>query len=1122
MAKGHKFGTFGGVFTPSVLTILGVIMYMRLPWIVGHAGLYMAIGIVLVAHVISITTGLSVASIATDKSVQAGGPYYIVSRSLGLPLGGTLGLGLAVGLSFSISLYIIGFTESLLSVLGRDVSLNEIRLWGTGTLVVLTGITLVSTALAIKTQYLILGAIAVSIVSIFLGESDSILYGVGALNATEPLLEPRTSDVPIATLFGIFFPAVTGFTAGVNMSGDLKDPRRAIPRGTLAAIAVGLVVYIALAIFLAYRVNADRLVDTPNALTQFALWPEAVIAGVWGATLSSALGSILGAPRILQALSLDRITPRIFGRGHGKSNEPRFALILCVIIAEAGILIGELNAIAAIVSMFFLATYGFLNMSCAIESWASADFRPDFKIPRWVSVLGAVACGFIMMQLGVLAMLAATVLLAAVFLWLKRRELSLESGDTWAGVWSSVVRTGLQHLDGSGENERDWRPNIVAFSTDDTHRSEVLRFGQALLGRRGIMTEFSLHLPGTPAPGPDENGHGIFHRVVESSQPGATIGQVCQHYGFSGVEPNTLLADYREHLDSGAISTLLDTASGRDMNVLLLAYHQTRGFGEYKRIDFWAGDTYGSVRQSLSLLRFMGASDDWHRAEARLLIITRRADQSESLHKRAQRLLTEARLDAVVKVLVLPTDQDIQTRIIRESGPSDLTLVGLPHQIDDTWFATSRTLIDGLGTTAFVRPSARLIEESATSTAAPKVSQAQDGPVLPTAVLTLPANAELARIAERFGSKQASIVQGFFDRALGVAYARDTAAVEAARQLVKRYFTQLDKALSSPSHPKQAKALARVQSAFLFQAHKLVTELAVGPVAAQLEALDDGIETAVAELDALLKAHAERMVMLPGRDAFRVTATDSGPLRRLKRTSIVTSAVTRNQPQYVLPVQALAHHYLKGRNATELRHALRHFGSHSHGLVVSLGKRLAGVRASLALVAANLGQDHVLETLHGERDAVLERLDALASEHGRHVILQHQSLTESSHTIAQAFADDLSRMDIVHLIRTQRRPARVPRLTAELAQTWHDNQLLVVGRAAMGVLIASFQQRIATIVRRTRNAQVLSLQNGVSKDYTRFADALRAFLDAPERDVSQLQLTISSRFDATTTLDDLT
>ncbi|MCP4420132.1 MAG: amino acid permease, partial [Chloroflexi bacterium] len=174
------------------------------------------------------------------------------------------------------------------------------------------------------------------------------------------------------------FPAVTGFTAGVQMSGDLKDPKQSIPFGTMASIAIGFVVYIGLAIFIAFKIGATQLANDPNILVSIAWIPQLVIAGIWGATISSALGSILGAPRILQATSADSVTPKFFKKGYGASNEPRRALFFTFLIAEAGILIGELNIIARIVSIFFISTYGLINLSYAIEVWASTDFRPSF------------------------------------------------------------------------------------------------------------------------------------------------------------------------------------------------------------------------------------------------------------------------------------------------------------------------------------------------------------------------------------------------------------------------------------------------------------------------------------------------------------------------------------------------------------------------------------------------------------------------------------------------------------------------------------------------------------------------------------------------------------------------
>jgi amino acid transporter len=177
MAKQNKFGTFGGVFVPSILTILGVIMYLRLPMIVGQAGLWATIGIIVVAHIISVTTGLSVSSIATDKKVEAGGTYYMISRSLGLPIGGTLGLALFIGLSFSVSLYLIGFSESFLAYWGFDVTKYNIRIAGTLILLAVTTITFISTSLAIKTQYFIMAAIVLSLASVFFRQSRICSHG---------------------------------------------------------------------------------------------------------------------------------------------------------------------------------------------------------------------------------------------------------------------------------------------------------------------------------------------------------------------------------------------------------------------------------------------------------------------------------------------------------------------------------------------------------------------------------------------------------------------------------------------------------------------------------------------------------------------------------------------------------------------------------------------------------------------------------------------------------------------------------------------------------------------------------------------------------------------------------
>ena len=463
MAKKIKFGTFAGVFTPSILTILGVIMYMRLGWVVGNAGLVGTIIVILLAHLIAVSTGLSVSSVATDKKIGAGGIYYVLSRSMGIPIGGSIGIALFIGTAFSIALYLIGFSESFNAYFGFGLTINDIRLTGTLALAAITILALISTSVALKTQFFILAAIVISLVSIFFGTNDF---------APETVNLFATPDaVSLDVVFAIFFPAVTGFTAGIAMSGDLKDPKRSIPIGTLSAIGVGLIVYLGLAVFISFKINSEALRTDYNILMKIAIFAPAVVAGIWGATLSSAIGGILGGPRILQAMSIDQVTPKIFGKGKGKNSEPVNALFLVFVIAEAGILIGELDVIARVVSMFYLTAYGFINISYFLESWANPDFQPSFKIKSWIGLLGFIACFGVMFKLDILAMFGALAVIGGLYYGLQRKEVHLQSNDVWRSVWENVVNKGLKQIDAKEDENSNWNPNIILFSGRSEHQS---------------------------------------------------------------------------------------------------------------------------------------------------------------------------------------------------------------------------------------------------------------------------------------------------------------------------------------------------------------------------------------------------------------------------------------------------------------------------------------------------------------------------------------------------------------------------------------------------------------------------------------------------------------------------
>ena len=722
MSQGKKFGAFGGVFTPSILTILGVIMYMRLGMVVGNAGtLFTTIAIILLAHIVSVTTGLSVSSVATDKKIKAGGIYYMLSRSLGLPIGGAIGITLFVATALSIALYLIGFGESAMVVLSdylsiEEITTNHLRIIGSIALLVIVTIAYISTSIAIKSQYFILFAIVLSLISIFLGTSEGKGFDTSHVEG---------STVGFSTLFGIFFPAVTGFTAGVAMSGDLKDPKKAIPWGTMSAVVVGLLVYIVLSVFIHYSIPQAELINNNNALVQFGLVPGLVIVGIWGATLSSALGGILGAPRILQAMSIDKITPNIFGRGVGNDNEPRNALILTFIIAEAGILIGELNVIAEIVAMFYMAAYMFINLSCFLEQWASPDFRPKFKIYLFVPLIGTIATFLLMVQLNLAAALISVAIMALVFIWLTRRHLELGSGDVWQSVWSSVVKIGLKNLGKKSTHKRNWEPNILLFSGGTAARPHLLGFSKSIAGRKGMISNFDLietptaevlfpkHAQAVNDDGYDDS---IFHRKQECQNIFQGIEAIASTYGFSGVEPNTVMMGWARNTNHPiGFSQMTKKLGVLDYNVLYLDYDKEKGFGQYKRIDIWWKEINQESDLALQLVRMLLASPDWSNTHVRILYLNNDNGQKLIVEDAVRKRLEALRVDAEVEIVNNELEKKGFYEVVKiNSFEADLILLNIPEieeGKESTFIENTNAFLDVMGTTLLLKASSHFYDE---------------------------------------------------------------------------------------------------------------------------------------------------------------------------------------------------------------------------------------------------------------------------------------------------------------------------------------------------------------------------------------------------------------------------
>ena len=1138
MAKDSKFGTFGGVFTPSLLTILGVIMYLRLPWVVGQAGLWSALGIIVVAHVISVSTGLSISSIATDKSVGAGGPYYIVSRSLGLSIGGTLGLALFVGLSFSVSLYIIGFSESFLATIGRSGTTTEIRVLGSIVLVVLSIITLISTSFAIKTQYAILCLIALSLMSIFAGGSASA--------EGTPHLVPLENSQPLALLFGIFFPAVTGFTAGVNMSGDLRDPRRSIPRGTMAAIGMGMVVYVALAVFVALRASPEQLVNNTQVLEELALVPGLVVAGIWGATLSSALGSIMGAPRILQALSADRITPAFFAKGHGKTNEPRHALILAFLIAEGGILIAELDAIARIVSMVFLTTYGFLNTSSAIESWASPDFRPAFKIPRTVSVLGAVTSVVVMIQLDLLAMLGASALMAGLFLYLKGKQLTLESGDTWEGIWSSLVRSGLYRLSQQSEQRRNWRPNIVAFRAPSDEPSqgavgirgdELTRFGETLVAGNGILTVFELTgRSGKKAPiaGPMAPRVGIFSRRLEAEDPYEAITLLSRYHGFAGLSPNTVLMQYGAlSRERQRLAMLLQQLSALDKNLLLFTAGARRG-PRQKRIDIWWRPDAGNLSLCVALTRFLTSSEAHAGSEVRFLLVSEDAASNDQLRAVTKRMLLDARLEASVRVLADTAGAlTFAERLHKESGNSDLTLLGLPNDLGaagEGVLDTVEQLRGAVGEVLFVWASSAFEEElglgggQLTSFSPPRAEgQGQELPELkkPTA----PA---LAHVVTDVSDRYRQRVTHFHEQAVQRVCGDHVRLVRDAARALERRFEQLEKGFRNANQRNRQKLVARVQSLLLEDCRKLLVDFQE-TLPGSASRIQGQVEAFLAD-DRLKGGHAgPELLVVRSAEDFKPAKGDSPYLRRFKRRRRFAALFRRADVSYRVPVQGLLRYYFERAAIDLVQAGASQILSETQRCMIQLGRTLSSGGLALAFDLQD-DPERVLEAIGMRRKQLIDRLRALAAQYKERSELLQMRLMLGTHQICQAFSDDVARLDVRPLVKRQRKALGINEAVhhdvSEGLQRWTQHQKLLLERALLGLSIAGFHFRLSTIAHRERAAILLQIQSGSLRECETLRHSLARLHGALTAGgaisgISDVQLESIQRFDAKSAIDNL-
>ena len=703
--KKNQFSTFAGVFTPSILTILGVIMFLRAGYVVGQAGIINTILILCLAEIISLLTAISMSAIATNTPVAGGGAYFLISRALGPQFGGAIGLALFLAQALSVPFYILGFTNSLVaSFPSLSTFFVPIALV---TAAILFTVNLISSGFAIRVQYIVMTMLVLAIVS-FLG---------GALLLFEPeLLKANlgssysNDNINFWSVFAIYFPAVTGILAGVNMSGDLKDPARSLVRGTMAAIAVGFIVYLLEIILCGGSQQRGDLQSRPfDMLVQNALWGTGflVMGGVFAATISSAVGSFLGAPRVLQALARDRIFPAlgIFGRGSKDKDEPRYGLILTlgltftvIMLLGGGDSMAAFDMIAAIVSMFFLCTYGMINFAAFVESFgANPSFRPRFRFYHWsTSILGAFACLVVMILIDALAAAVAILVISGLYAYLSRRVFRSAFGDARLGFQYALVVRALQKLRWMTPHAKNWRPTFLVMAGNTQTHMTLLKYAVWMEGGRGLVTAAQVisgdletyaarvkSLREAMDTFLRNNELAVFPEVIFAENVDEGIRTLAQAHSIGPLKPNTVLFGWPHSAERAEVMfrhVWSIAAMGKSVVVVaekgLPSEQRTR-----RRIDiWWRGRENGSLMATLAHL--LTLNWEWRDSIVRVLRVIGDAAGRASSRQALRELIEAARIRAEPRVIV--STESFSDVFRAHSAKADVIFLGIQPSEDET------------------------------------------------------------------------------------------------------------------------------------------------------------------------------------------------------------------------------------------------------------------------------------------------------------------------------------------------------------------------------------------------------------------------------------------------------
>ncbi len=563
-----SFGT-APVFFTAISTILGAILFLRFGFAVGTLGFWGVIGIILLGHMVTIPTALAISELATNKRVEGGGEYFIISRSFGLNIGATIGFALFFSQAISVAFYIIAFTEAFqffFDWVAEAFDFNLPRqvislpaMFGLSILILKKG-----ASVGVKMLYFVVAILLISLVMFFLGKTDYAaandfsIFNAGSMNIKGSFF----------IVFAIIFPAFTGMTAGVGLSGDLKKPSKSIPMGTTLATMVGMITYFFVVYKLASSASMEDLTENQLVMAKIALGGSFIIPlGLAASTISSALGSIMVAPRTLQALAFDKSFPSrrlnsFLSAGRGEMNEPYNATIITIVIAFIFVAMGNVNSVAEIISMFFMVTYGSLCLISFLNHFGSSpSYRPSFKSRWYISLIGFVTAVWIMFKINPWYALASLILIVLLYLYIshyhKERKGLVSIFTNSLLQLSRNLQVYLQQSRKS-RGSKEWRPSAVCISEDSFERDDAFQLINWISHKYGFGTYIHLienyysrasHLESKAQlkkliVNHRGVGNHVYIDTLISPSYTSAIAQTIQLPGISGMENNMLILEY--------------------------------------------------------------------------------------------------------------------------------------------------------------------------------------------------------------------------------------------------------------------------------------------------------------------------------------------------------------------------------------------------------------------------------------------------------------------------------------------------------------------------------------------------------------------------------------------------